>query len=784
MTNPHASESRLQVLIAILLLLGISAVSLYQRIPYLDMDILGRDRIREATDATITKNLYEHGLWPSSIRSDVYASDNKDYISWRLEFPTYQAIVALTYKFTGVREINGKIVNCLFFYGALLFLFLFMKEIMNWEAGVAAFALAACAPLSIYYSCTFQRVGLLALSLTGFLYFWARFLRTQGRGAFWAALIFASHACLLHYSRAFVVAPFFIASTLHARGWKALRQHWFYWFLPGAGLAPFLWLASALISSASLGNRPKCVPGLRDFGNPAYYLQWITPALADNLWIYLIGMGVGVAWIGFAVVALLKPWPRQMVLVSFALGVFAFIVMDSYPFMIVLHAYYLLDAVFLLAALAGAGLACAISGAGKWRIAAGLAVAAAAATILSDNALKGRDFRESFGWETYGDRLTKEQFNAAVPERGGREAAIIAKGFSEVMMYQIRAQGWLVEPNSDPAQRLPVLKSLGCQYAIASIPEEGSPGAWLDWLSSDTLCLFANRRYAAFDLRTQPRKTAPPEFELVDTIPIQYVSHIRETEDRIFLGKLHAPWLYEVSTSPTLAQPIAFQPSPFTESLKGELASFGLLGSHWYYMVLRYPNRFQVLDHLGALVEEYALPPDARLRWTDYDANTGRLVASDMANHCVWFFNRRGEVLEQWGREGHRGYPDRFINPGKVLVRDGQLLVADGGNQRLMIYDARFRPVQELGRNSLLPVARLYSYCPGPNGSLFLASDSAHNVTFVDSRGWLLGVLKIEQPWEVHYSERLGLLFVASWGSKNAVFVYKIRWPETVPPNG
>jgi len=95
--------------------------------------------------------------------------------------------------------------------------------------------------------------------------------------------------------------------------------------------------------------------------------------------------------------------------------------------------------------------------------------------------------------------------------------------------------------------------------------------------------------------------------------------------------------------------------------------------------------------------------------------------------------DKSGKLVTSWGGTGKN--PGQFDQPHSILVRNGQVLVADRENRRVQIFDLNGKFVGEW-KFAGLPCGLFVA----PNGELYLASGFAGQILHLDKNGKAIGM--------------------------------------------
>jgi hypothetical protein len=192
----------------------------------------------------ITRNLYREGMNLWSPRVDFIWQETDSLV---LEFPLYNAIVALLYKIFGLHEIIGRLVSIAFATGATYFLYRFSRRF--YEAPVSLFATLffTLSPLSIFYGRAFMPEPLMLFSGIGALLYFHTWLEDGGPKNFTLALIFSILTFLTKFTMLHLAFPMFYLCWAKY-GWKLVRRRSLGFFLALFLIPSTIWFLHVVLS--------------------------------------------------------------------------------------------------------------------------------------------------------------------------------------------------------------------------------------------------------------------------------------------------------------------------------------------------------------------------------------------------------------------------------------------------------------------------------------------------------------------------------------------------------
>ena len=130
------------------------------------------------------------------------------------------------------------------------------------------------------------------------------------------------------------------------------------------------------------------------------------------------------------------------------------------------------------------------------------------------------------------------------------------------------------------------------------------------------------------------------------------------------------------------------------------------------YVVDTYNHRVQVFDGQGGLVRQWGsegnAPGQFKEPWGITVGQDGSVYVADTWNHRIQRFDGEGRLIGQWGvfgdTAGALGDPNWLYGPRSIASdRDGNLLVSDTGNKRLLQFTADGEFIRQIGGAGSLP---------------------------------------------------------------------------------
>jgi len=124
------------------------------------------------------------------------------------------------------------------------------------------------------------------------------------------------------------------------------------------------------------------------------------------------------------------------------------------------------------------------------------------------------------------------------------------------------------------------------------------------------------------------------------------------------------------------------------------------------YVVDTYNHRIQVFDANGQFVRQWGgkgnAPGQFQEPWGIALDKAGNVYVADTWNHRIEKFDAQGRFLKQWGTfgdtQGALGAPTTFYGPRTLAIdRDGNLLVGDTGNKRIVKFTPEGEFIEQYG---------------------------------------------------------------------------------------
>src|SRR3989338_394070 len=158
------------------------------RLYHLTYPILDSFNFRQAQTATFALNFYKHGINLFRTELDIFCIGRQKYLT--LEFPIYEALVAVLYKLLFVSDIWGRLVSITFgFIGAWYLYKIVGLLIRNKKIAVYSIFFFIFAPLNMFYQRAFMiEPTIIALLLAGTFYY-LEWVNYQDRKSYFLALL-------------------------------------------------------------------------------------------------------------------------------------------------------------------------------------------------------------------------------------------------------------------------------------------------------------------------------------------------------------------------------------------------------------------------------------------------------------------------------------------------------------------------------------------------------------------------------------------------------------------
>lgn len=230
---------RLEIFLLFLILMICLAARLYK----IDRPIADWHSWRQADTAAVARNFIKEGFNPLIPRYDDMSSqanglDNPQRYRF-VEFPAYNALIALVWSQTGVNETYARVVTVIITLGSTVFLYLLVRHFSGiLTASLAAFFFAAI-PYNVFYSSTILPGPFMVFCLLGLHFSFTKWLDKEKQWLWYIlAIIFANLAILSWPIAIFFTIPI-VYLALDKYKLKALRNINL-WIFTLASILPFL----------------------------------------------------------------------------------------------------------------------------------------------------------------------------------------------------------------------------------------------------------------------------------------------------------------------------------------------------------------------------------------------------------------------------------------------------------------------------------------------------------------------------------------------------------------
>jgi hypothetical protein len=242
--------------------------------------ILDHPGWRQGDTAAIARNFATLDLNPLHPQTD-YDGPPPNYVELELQIVPFLA--ALLYKVFGVHEVFGRLISIAFSLGTVAILGFFGRSLFGTVAGVAAAALFAVYPGSVYYGRTFMPDTAMVFFLTGALFFATRYLlgaEPRAWRGFWPGALFAGGAILAKPVAALELVPILAVSVARFGAGGTLRRPQT-WALLALAILPY-WAYDASVARIAEWHWASGITRLHVLPSLAHALT-SAPAFAEKL---------------------------------------------------------------------------------------------------------------------------------------------------------------------------------------------------------------------------------------------------------------------------------------------------------------------------------------------------------------------------------------------------------------------------------------------------------------------------------------------------------------------
>jgi hypothetical protein len=178
----------------------------------------------------IAANLYHDGLNLWSPRVDFFCTELCSETGLLvLEFPLYNAFVAILYKMFGLREILGRLLSIAFSTLAAFLLYRLARRISGPDVALVAASCFVLSPISVFYGRAFMPESLMVCAGIGALLYFHDWLQDKRWSTFAIAVICALAAFLVKPPMMHIAIPMlYMAWARHGRGLFRQKALWLY----------------------------------------------------------------------------------------------------------------------------------------------------------------------------------------------------------------------------------------------------------------------------------------------------------------------------------------------------------------------------------------------------------------------------------------------------------------------------------------------------------------------------------------------------------------------------
>lgn len=181
------------------LFLVIFLFAFFLRIYKINLPLADHHSWRQADTAAVARNFVKEGWDFLKPRIDNMTFLHTSTISnpqrlFLVEPPIYQTVVAIFYRFFGLKELWARLVSVLFSLGTMLFLYLLGRRYFGREVGLLTAFFFAVLPYSVFYSRVILPEAMMLFLSLGLLYFFVRWLEEEKIPWWFISLIFGALA--------------------------------------------------------------------------------------------------------------------------------------------------------------------------------------------------------------------------------------------------------------------------------------------------------------------------------------------------------------------------------------------------------------------------------------------------------------------------------------------------------------------------------------------------------------------------------------------------------------
>lgn len=205
---------------------------------------------RECDLGGIARNYYREGMNPFYPRVD-WRGDSPGYAE--MEFPAYPWAMAALYHVFGVHDVIGRVLSYLAGLLALVIFFRLARVMLSLRGAFVAALIFTLSPLAVEQSTAIQPEPFMLLGMLLAVFYFLRWLSTDGLGVYFAAMAATAGAILAKVPAAHL-GILFAALLLTRKGWRSLLSPLPWLFAIGALTPPLLWYSHARNFWLTYGN--------------------------------------------------------------------------------------------------------------------------------------------------------------------------------------------------------------------------------------------------------------------------------------------------------------------------------------------------------------------------------------------------------------------------------------------------------------------------------------------------------------------------------------------------
>ncbi len=229
----------------ILVLLVIIILAFGLRFYKINIPLADHHSWRQADTAAVARNFAQYGfdflhpqidnLTPNNL--NLLPNPNRYYL---VEFPIYNAAVAVMYKVFGVAEIWARLVSILASIGSLILLYLITKKYLGKSAAAFTAFFFAVIPFNVFFSRTILPEPTMIFFSLGMMYFFIRYLEKESILLLGLTTVFSIAAFLVKPYALFLLLPQFILAWQKYQ-WGIVKKLPLYFYIVISLLPLILW---------------------------------------------------------------------------------------------------------------------------------------------------------------------------------------------------------------------------------------------------------------------------------------------------------------------------------------------------------------------------------------------------------------------------------------------------------------------------------------------------------------------------------------------------------------